>query len=133
VNFPDHTKLVLSSDASHCNFICLSVEAAACLQENGVRELPWKHIRERVTLQGSLQQLLYGSADKMDDPTKEVTESNVLRGKLEFVMSVVDGWIQGGGMGCLLKPQTFTWRGQQVEDTKKPDWASVGRHGGDVV
>jgi myosin-1 len=130
VNFPDHTKLVLSSDASYCNFICLSLDAIRYLKAKG--DLPWKHIRERATLQGSLQQLLYGSVDKAD-PVKEITAGNSLRGKLEFITSVMDGWIQGGGMGRLDDPQAFTWKGQQLEDNKKLDWASVGRFGGDSV
>jgi myosin-1 len=121
--------MVISSDASYCNFTCLSLEATRYLNVKG--ELPWKHIRERPVLHGSLQQLLYGSADKTD-PVKEITEGNSLREKLEFITSVLDGWIQGGGMGCLLRPQDFAWRGQQLEDNKKLDWASVGRFGGDV-
>lgn len=131
VNFPDHTKLILSPSADYANFICLSVEATHWLRENG--NLPWKHIKERKTLHGSLQQLLYGSADRTADPIKQVTQGNALREKLQFIMSVADGWIQGGGLGCLETPQNFTWQGTQLEENKKLDWASVGRLGGDVV
>ena len=91
VNFPDHTKLVLSADAGHCHFICLSLEATGWLKENG--DLPWKHIKGRLKLQGSLQSLLYGSTSKTD-PTKDISEGNSLREKLEFIVSVVDGWIE---------------------------------------
>jgi myosin-1 len=104
------------------------LEATNWLKDNG--DLPWKHIKGRATLHGSLQQLLYGSAVK-EDPVKEITEGNCLRAKLEFIISVVDGWIQGGGLGCLVEPQTFAWEGQQLEENKKLDWASVGRFGGD--
>lgn len=131
VNFPDHTKLILSPSADYANFICLSVEATTWLRENG--NLPWKHIKERKTLHGSLQQLLYGSADRTADPIKQVTQGNCLREKLEFIMSVAEGWIQGGGLGCLKTPEDFAWEGTQLEENKKLDWASVGRLGGDVV
>ncbi|KAF2750620.1 hypothetical protein M011DRAFT_483560 [Sporormia fimetaria CBS 119925] len=130
VNFPDHTKIVLSADAVYSNFICLSLEALAWFEETG--DLPWKHIKDRATLQGSVQQLLYGSADRRD-PIKEMTEGNDLRLKLEFIMSVVDGWIEGGGLGCLSEPRSYIWQGKQLEDNKKLDWASMGRLGGDAV
>jgi myosin-1 len=121
--------LVLSADAGYCNFICLTLEGTDYLRENG--DLPWKHIRERSTLHGSLQQLLYGSVDK-NDPIPKVTTSNGLREKLEFILAVVEGWIEGGGLGCLEKPKDFSWGGQQLEENKKLDWSSVGRQGGDA-
>ncbi|KAF2869396.1 P-loop containing nucleoside triphosphate hydrolase protein [Massariosphaeria phaeospora] len=121
-NFPDHTKLILSSDAGYCNFMCLPVTGAVSLKETG--DIPWRHVRERENLQGSLQQLLYGSADKADS-YKDLTEANTLREKLEFVESVVDGWVQGGGLGCLQQPKTFAWTGPQVDEQKRLDWASA--------
>jgi myosin-1 len=129
VNFPDHTKLIFSSDAGYCNFICLSLDATICLKETG--DIPWKHIKEREILYGSLQQLLYGSVDKAD-AYKEITSGNSLREKLLFMQSVVDGWIAGGGLGCLAEPRDFLWDGPQLENEKKNDWVSVGRFGGDV-
>jgi myosin I len=128
INFPDHTKLILTSDAGYCNFVCLSLEAAFRLQQKG--SVPWKDIRDREMLYGSLQQLLYGSADKTD-AYKEITEANSLRAKLEFIVSIIDGWLQGGGLGCLSHPQAYVWEGHQLEDNKKQDYVSVGRFGGD--
>lgn len=132
VNFPDHTKLVLSSDAGYCRLICLSVEASEYLKEHG--DLPWKHIKSREILHGSLQQLLYGSADKTDPvPVKEITEGNALREKLEFLLSVVEGWLEGGGLGRLANLHDYTWKGQQLDEKdKKLDWASVGRRGSEA-
>ncbi|KAF2270721.1 Pkinase-domain-containing protein [Lojkania enalia] len=128
-NFPDHTKLVLSSDAGYCNFVCLSLEAVAHLKKSGA--VDWKSVRERENLHGSLQQLLYGSADKAD-AYKDITEGNHLRAKLEFIETIVDGWIVGGGLGCLTPIDSFSWTGPQLEDSRKNEWASVGRFGGDV-
>jgi myosin-1 len=128
-NFPDHTKLVLSSDAGTCKFLCLPLEATSLLEENG--NVPWKYVKARSILQGSLQQLLYGSADK-EDSYKEQTESNLLRLKIEFIHNLVSEWCQQGGLGCLVEPKEHVWTGPQLEETKRLDWASVGRYGGDV-
>ncbi|KAF2118278.1 kinase-like domain-containing protein [Lophiotrema nucula] len=130
VNFPDHTKLVFSADAGYCKFICLSLEASILLKETG--EVPWRCIRDREILHGSLQQLLYGSVDKADT-YKDITEGNSLRAKLEFIHSIVQGWITGGGIGCLENPKGYIWTGPQLEDNKKHDWVTVGRFGGDVL
>ncbi|KAF2468256.1 uncharacterized protein BDR25DRAFT_266039 [Lindgomyces ingoldianus] len=121
-NFPDHTKLVCSFDAGYCKFICLSREAMTLLREAG--DVPFKYIKDREILHGSLQQLLYGSADKADT-YKEITEGNLLRPKLELIRTILDGWIQGGGIGCLSKPGSYKWEGPQLEDNKKHDWVSA--------
>lgn len=128
-NFPDHTKLVLSSDAGYGHFMCLPLDATSLLEETG--NVPWRHVKARANLRGSLQQLLYGSADK-EDTYKELTESNLLRAKIEFIYTVVDEWTKQGGLGCLVDPKVYSWSGPQLEETKRLDWASVGRFGGDV-
>jgi myosin-1 len=90
------------------------------------------HVKARETLNGSLQQLLYGSIGK-EDSYKELTESNGLRSKLEFIHELVQGWIGGGGLGCLRDLKDHEWTGAQVaSDRKRHDWTSVGRFGGDV-
>lgn len=128
-NFPDHTKLVLSSDAGYCKFLCLPLDATSLLEETG--NVPWKHVKGRANLQASLQQLLYGSADKADS-YKELTECNLLRQKIEFIYTLVAEWCEQGGLGCLADPREYSWTGPQLEETKRLDWASVGRYGGDV-
>ncbi|KAJ4382897.1 class II myosin [Didymella sp. IMI 355093] len=128
-NFPDHTKLVLSSDGGYATFLCLPFEATALLEATG--NVPWRHVRARETLKGSLQQLLYGSADRADG-YKEVTQGNHLREKIEFIYAVVEEWVREGGLGCLVEPKEYSWTGPQLEETKRLDWASVGRFGGDV-
>ena len=127
-NFPDHTKLVLSPDAGTCRFLCLPIEATSLLEDGA--SLPWKYVKNRSNLQGSLQQLLYGSADRADS-YKEQTEGNLLRLKIEFIHNLVSEWCQQGGLGCVIEPKDHVWTGPQLEETKRMDWASVGRYGGD--
>ncbi|KAJ8117286.1 hypothetical protein OPT61_g1498 [Boeremia exigua] len=127
-NFPDHTKLVLSSDGGYATFLCLPYEATALLEATG--NVPWRHVRARETLKGSLQQLLYGSADRADG-YKEITQGNHLREKIEFIYAVVEEWVREEGLGRLVEPKEYSWTGPQLEETKRLDWASVGRSGGD--
>lgn len=121
---------MLSSDGGYGKFVCIPVAGTAALKSTG--KVPWEHVKARETLHGSLQQLLYGSVDR-EDSYKDLTESNALRAKLEFIQTIVKGWTDGGGLGCLAEPMDFEWRGLQVaSDRKRHDWASVGRFGGDV-
>jgi myosin-1 len=119
----------MSSDAGYCNFLCLPYEAITPLEETG--HVPWKYVRARENLRGSLQQLLYGSAEKMDS-YKEVTKGNRLREKIELIFEVVTEWVREGGLGCLVDPKVYSWTGPRLEESKRLDWASVGRFGGDV-
>ncbi|KAF1830333.1 hypothetical protein BDW02DRAFT_633736 [Decorospora gaudefroyi] len=121
-NFPDHTKLVLSSDAGYGHFLCLPVDATVLLEETG--NVPWRHVRARSNLRASLQQLLYGSADK-EDSYKELTECNHLRRKIELIYAVVAEWCQQGGLGCLVDSKAYSWDGPQLEESKRLDWASA--------
>jgi myosin-1 len=121
---------VFSPDATDCKFTCLPKEAAQSLKNTG--DVPFRYIKNRRILQGSLQQLLYGSAEGTDS-FKDLTEANFLRKKLEFVISIILGWVSGGGLGCLEEPRKFKWDGPQLEDGKRQDWVTVGRFGGDVV
>lgn len=120
----------MSSDAGYGKFVCLPVEATAALEQTG--NVPWVYVKARETLHGSLQQLLYGSVGR-EDSYKELTESNALRSKLEFIHMVVQDWINGGGLGCLGDLKDYEWTGAQLaSDRKRHDWTSVGRFGGDV-
>lgn len=92
--------------------------------------LPWKYVKTRAVLAASLQKLLFGTADQ--ENYKEQTEVNLLREKIEFIHRLVSEWCQQGGLGCLAKPTDHVWEGPQLEETKRLDWASVGRYGGDV-
>ncbi|KAE9975178.1 hypothetical protein BLS_002732 [Venturia inaequalis] len=125
-NFPDHTKLVLSSDGRFCSFTCLLPEAMAHLHEHN--ELPFKFIKTRNVLPGTLDSLLYGDAK-----TVIITEANLLREKLGFIAAVVGQWVDGGGLGRCpdAKIQRMPWTGPRLEDGKKEEWITVGRFGGD--
>lgn len=91
-----------------------------------------KHIRQRRTLTGRLLTLLYGSLD--GDGASDIAGANLLRAKLKFVMTVVDAWITGGGLGCLAQDaQNLDWSGPSLESGKRQEWVSIGRFGGDAA
>jgi myosin-1 len=132
INFPDHTKLVISADGKSCNFTCLSVEAMDYLGEHG--DLPYKYIKQREVHSGSISGLLYGFASDDASDIVATTEANFFRKKLRYVLDVVDEWVAGGGLGCSNSgTQTPKWDGPHLEDGKKQDWVTVGRHGGDAT
>lgn len=92
-------------------------------------ELPFKFIKTRNVLSGTLDSLLYGDAK-----TVVITEANLLRQKLGFVADVVEQWVNGGGLGCSpdARIQRLPWTGPRLEDGKKEEWITVGRFGGDT-
>lgn len=102
----------------------------AYLEENN--ELPFKFIKTRNVLSGTLESLLYGRNG--DDKAVVVTEANLLRKKLGFVVDVIGQWVSGGGLGCApdSQVQRFPWTGPRLEDGKKEEWITVGRFGGDT-
>lgn len=101
------------------------------LKENG--DLPYKFIKRRDVLSGSVTGLLYGMKDA-DSALVKTTEANLFRKKLRYVVEVVDEWIAGGGLGCSVDgSQRPRWDGPHLEDGKKQDWVTVGRHGGDAT
>lgn len=91
-------------------------------------ELPFKFIKTRNVLPGTLDSLLYGDAK-----TVIITEANLLREKLGFIAAVVGQWVDGGGLGRCpdAKIQRMPWTGPRLEDGKKEEWITVGRFGGD--
>jgi len=123
--------MVISADGKSCNFTCLSVEAMMHLSENG--ELPYRYIKQREVLSGSISGLLYGMADGASNVVA-TTEANLFRNKLQFIIDVMDEWVVGGGLGCSTNgPQKPKWDGPHLEDGKKQDWVTVGRQGGDTA
>ena len=135
-NFPDHTKLVLSPLGTSISLTHLSVSAAKHLRTN--RELPQKYIRQRSTLCCNTEALLRGTSIGEDGELRrfgEVVKANAVREKLEFVGRVVDGWIQGRGLGRVKDGgdvKDVFWDGQMAEESgKKLEWVTVGRFGGD--
>jgi myosin-1 len=102
------------------------------LQEYG--DLPLKYVKRREVLSGQLAALLHRAGG--DGDLNEVTEANLLREKLLFVLEVVDQWIAGGGLGCSPEgAQRARWSGPQQKEGggRKEEWITVGRFGGDAV
>ncbi|KAF2228647.1 Pkinase-domain-containing protein [Viridothelium virens] len=135
-NFPDHTKLVLSPLGTSVSLTHLTAVAARHLRAQ--RELPQKYIRQRATLACSTEALLRGTSIGGDGELRrfgEVVRANAVREKLELVRGVVEGWIEGGGLGRIGEgkdAREVFWDGQMAEDSgKKLEWVTVGRFGGD--
>ena len=126
VNFPDHTKLVLSADGKSCSYTSLSVEAMQHLIANG--SLPYKYIRDREVLSGSVAGLLYGN-----EADGSVMEANEFKAKLSFMVEVLDEWLTTGGLGCSpAGAARLRYDGPCSDEGKKVDWVTVGRSGGDA-
>jgi myosin-1 len=95
--------------------------------------LPYKFIKQREVLSGPISGLLYGMGDSASDVVA-TTEANFFRDKLRYIIDVVDEWIASGGLGCSGDgSQRPRWDGPHLEDGKKQDWVTVGRHGGDAA
>jgi myosin-1 len=122
---------VLSADGKHCNFTALPVEAMAHLQTHG--ELPLKYIRRRDLLQAPVHNLLYGG--RGFEGMVAITEANLFRRKLQYVVDVLAQWGAGGGLGCMPEGvQRILWDGPLLEEMhngKKEEWITVGKFGGD--
>lgn len=104
----------------------------AYLSENG--DLPYKYIKQREVLSGSVSGLMYGMGGDGVSDAVATTEANFFRKKLRFIIDVVDEWTAGGGLGCSNDgAQRPKWDGPHLEDGKKQDWVTVGRHGGDAT
>ncbi|KAK5130665.1 class II myosin [Cryomyces antarcticus] len=148
-NFPDHTKLVFSPTGASLAFTALSAAAYAHLTRTG--DLSFIQLRSRRVLAFPLRMLLDPSvgpttatgtscsATTISAADLETVAANLLREKLEFVVRVVEGWVEGGGLGRGMddrdgkgEGERMTWTGPQAEDGgKKMEWVTVGRYGGD--
>lgn len=100
-------------------------------------ELPAKLLRDRVILDQPLESLLYGcQLEGESEPFADVVRANMFEQKLEFLLMVLDQWLEGGGLGRSLSgsSEPLQWDGLWVKDhAKKVDWVTVGRYGGDEV
>lgn len=124
-NFPDHTKMVLSGDGSYCNFTVLALDATRHLQNTG--ELPLRFIRSREVLSASVTNFLYGRGREVES-YRPVTEANMLREKLAYVVRVVDAWRAAGGLGAVGDDAKcrLRWDGPCLQGGLKEDWVTVG-------
>ncbi|KAI9840401.1 MAG: Cell cycle serine/threonine-protein kinase cdc5/MSD2 [Thelocarpon superellum] len=128
-NFPDHTKLVLSEDALHCDFYHLPASAASQLQLT--QSLPSTSLEKRSVLSYPVHSLLSGSyhapgstgagtssrskglSSSVVDFSAIVT-ANQFEAKMRFVRSVLHQWYTNGGLGRMnADNQRLEWRGMR--------------------
>ena len=126
INFPDHTKLVLSHDGTWLDFYHLSVQAAQTLKRGEMLEAA--SLVERSVLRYPTAVMLSGSY-RGHDFHQLITE-NQLTQKLAFMKDVVGIWHEAGGLGCMGGKSGMRWEGMS-EKGGKLVWVTVGAHGGD--
>jgi len=99
-------------------------------------ELPARLLRDREVLNQSVETLLTASRSSSGSSAlTEIVRANMFEEKLEFLLRIVDQWIDGGGLGCSGNThEQLQWDGLWVKDhAKKVDWVTVGRYGGDEM
>ena len=126
INFPDHTKLILSPDGSWLDFYHLSLEAARALRKGEILEAT--SLVERSALRYPTDVMLSGSCRGHD--FKQLIVENELASKLTFVKDVVGLWHRAGGLGCMGGRSGMRWDGMS-EKGGKLVWVTIGAHGGD--
>lgn len=125
-NFPDHTKLVVSGDATWLDFYHLPTQAAKALKSG--RILVAGALAARSVLCYPTSVMLSGSYRGHE--FKDLIKENELNGKLAFVRDVVGLWAKEGGLGCMGRKQGVKWEGM-LEAGGKLVWVTVGAKGGD--
>lgn len=133
MHFPDHSKYVFSADGLNVSATMIPVEGFAAIEQQN--ELPVRLLRERETLFRPVHALLYGSqSGRGQKAFAEIVNANLMEEKLAFLLSVVNQWIEGRGLGCAGSDEKLQWHGPWVkEHARKIDWITVGRRGGDDV
>ncbi|KAI9053507.1 hypothetical protein LZ554_002462 [Drepanopeziza brunnea f. sp. 'monogermtubi'] len=147
-NFPDHTKIVISTDGKWCDFYPLPLEAVRELVTKGT--IAAASLNDRQHLSYPLQTLL-NFMSKPSRPTKPtsrrhpeidpmlqgILQANDFRRKVEFIRDVVSEWTINGGIG--ISDLSFTgrlrWKGSRetvnVKVPTKHVWVAVGGRGTD--
>lgn len=144
-NFPDHTKIIISSDGTWCNFYHLPLEAARELATRG--EIPPNGLDDRSMLSYPLQTLLNFMAKPSKSTMRKrpeispmiqgIPHANDFRRKIEFVRDIVKEWVLNGGMGCsnMTAEKRLKFKGfRETENVKIPMkhvWTTVGARNGD--
>ncbi|KAI9731509.1 MAG: Cell cycle serine/threonine-protein kinase cdc5/MSD2 [Cirrosporium novae-zelandiae] len=129
INFPDHTKLVLSGDGSICDLYYLRPETARYLRETG--RLLDDALAARGSLSDSLDSLC--SSRQRDPEIFEILETNEFRKKLEFVLVIIKRWLSNGGLGNGCRDEDLFYKGTMEKQrwAEKRVWTTVGALGGD--
>lgn len=126
INFPDHTKLVLSHDGTWLDFYYLPVQAAQALKRGEILES--EILAERGVLRYPTSVMLSGSYRGHE--FKRVIAENQLAEKLAFVQEVVSAWSEAGGLGCMRGKKDVWWKGMS-EKGGKLVWVTIGAWGDD--
>ena len=127
-NFPDHTKLVISCDG-WVDFYHNSIAAAQMLKKG--RPLSAEALEERGLISLPLRTLLAGRHERED--FRSLIEVNEFEQKVAFVKSIVETWIENGGLGRMGKAAQVKWEGiSEPGHKERLVWATVGARGGDL-
>ena len=125
LNFPDHTKLIVSEGGSWLDFYFLPIETANSLKQQGhldVNELASRGILSYPT--GIMVQGL-----SQDKDFRNIIAANDLVQKLNFFKNIVGTWLESGGIGSLGAEKYLKWEG--MREASNLVWVSVGAQGGD--
>ncbi|KAI9758003.1 MAG: hypothetical protein M4579_003239 [Chaenotheca gracillima] len=129
INFPDHTKIIMSADGKHCDFYHLPERAAKQLKEHGT--LPRNALDKRSLLSFPTQNLTQGMVGNKS--FAGIAAANDLEKKIEFIETLMSAWLINGGIGRTNPAKKHEWFGMRenkVKDDKKV-WVTVGAYGGD--
>ena len=126
INFPDHTKIVISSDGTWVECYALSVEATRSLQEGKLLKVD--DLLGRQKLCYPVDVLLAGSY--LDHDFSDVLEANQFRRKVRFLSDLVGLWTKNGGFCDVGEGNHMKWEGLS-EPVKALVWSSVGCLEGD--
>jgi hypothetical protein len=139
--------MVLSADATWCDFYHLPLEAARDLAQTG--NLPAAALDDRQHLSYPLQTLLNFMAKPprstshakvvfpIDPMIQGIPQANDFRKKVVFIKDIVEEWIRNGGLGNSdMEPMgRLRWSGHRekvnVKVPYKHVWVTVGARKGD--
>ena len=127
VNFPDHTKIVVSADGAWIECYCLSVDATRTLAEGKL--LTTEDLLGRQKLCYPTDIILCGQY--LDHDFQDISQANQLREKLIFLNDLVQLWTQKGGYCDVGEGNHMKWQGLS-EPVKALVWSSVGCLAGDA-
>ncbi len=126
INFPDHTKIVISNDGAWLDFYHLPVAAAYDVQAGS--RVNAASLADRSVLSYPTSVMLTGVY--RSHTFQDVVTANQLGSKLGFVKDVVGLWSTEGGLGCMGPKKGVKWEGMREEGSKLV-WVTVGAKGGD--
>ena len=125
-NFPDHTKLMISSDGTWLDYYYLPVEPAQSLRRGEILEAASLLMRSVLRYPTSI--MLKGSY--RDHDFKSIIIANELPAKVAFVKDIVAIWCKAGGLGRMAGQRDLKWGGIS-ERGGKYVWVTIGAYGGD--